>query len=66
MTVSVRPGDKPMTVLLKAETLEWLAHRAAAHSRARCREAEVILETERKRESRLTSPGVLHAQGGEQ
>ena len=64
MHVVVRPNEKPMTVLLQAETLEWLAQRAAANSRAKCREAATIIEAERHREARLTSPGVLNAQGG--
>ena len=66
MHVVVKPNEKPMTVLLQTETLEWLAQRAAANSRAKCREAATIIEAERHREARLTSPGVLHAQGGAQ
>lgn len=64
MHVVVKPNEKPMTVLLQAETLEWLAQRAAANSRAKCREAATIIEAERHREARLTTPGVLKAQGG--
>lgn len=64
MHVVVRPNEKPMTVLLQAETLEWLAQRAAANSRAKCREAATIIEAERHREARLLTPGVLNAQGG--
>lgn len=64
MHVELKPKEKPLTVLLQRDTLNWLAQRAAANSRAKCREAATIIEAERKREARLTSPGVLHAQGG--
>lgn len=62
MHVTVKPNEKPMTVILQTETLEWLAQRAAANSRAKCREAATIIEAERHREARLTSPGALAAQ----
>ena len=56
--------EKPLTVLLRPDTITWLSHRAKRNSRAKCREAATILEAERAREARRLSPGVLHAQGG--
>ncbi len=57
MQVSIKPkNEKPITVVLQNETLDWLARRAAANSRAKCREAATIIEAERHREARLTNP----------
>lgn len=64
MEVQLRPQEKPLTVLLQAETLEWLATRAKANSRAKCREASTIIEAERSREARRLFGGVLNAEGG--
>lgn len=62
MQVSVKPKEKPLTVLLQSDTLDWLARRAAENARAKCREAATIIEAERHREARLAAPGCLGAQ----
>ena len=56
MQVEVKPKEKPLTVILQTATLDWLTRRAAANSRAKCREAATIIEAERHREARLTNP----------
>lgn len=54
-------NEKPMTLLLKQDLLEWLTARAKENGRARLREAEAILIAEKKREARnLANP--LNAQ----
>lgn len=57
MQVSITPKkEKPLTVILQTETLDWLAVRAAKNARAKCREAATIIEAERHREARLANP----------
>ncbi len=52
MQVSIKPkNEKPLTVILQAETLDWLTRRAAANARAKCREAARIIEAERLRDA---------------
>lgn len=51
-----------ITVMLSPETADWVAARADANGRAKCRELEQIVESVR-REARRSS-GVLEAQGG--
>lgn len=56
-------NEKPLTVYLRPDTAQWLAHRALINGRAKLREAASIIEAERAREARAMSGGVLHAQG---
>ena len=53
-----------ITVMLSPDTADWVAARADANGRAKCRELEQIVESVRRREARR-STGVLEAQGGE-
>ena len=48
-----KPKEKPLTVILQTATFDWLTQRAAANSRAKCREAATIIEAELHREARL-------------
>lgn len=55
--------EKTITVMLSPETADWVAARANANGRAKCRELEQIIESVRREARRST--GVLDAQGGE-
>lgn len=59
MHIEIKPGEKPIEVLIKRELLERIEQRASLRG-------EIELDPKGGREARLTSPGVLHAQGGAQ